>query len=94
MPKIKSAIKRVEVAERNRHYNRMWKSAIRTAKNNVLELATKGGDAKTTQEALNKAYSVIDKAVSKGVLHTNNAARNKARLTILVRKTAEQKPKK
>lgn len=79
MPNIKSAIKRVEVAERNRQRNRSWKSAVRTARNNVEEACDKA-DAKLAAEALKEAYSVIDMAVSKGVLHKHSAARKKSQL--------------
>ncbi|MBX9685456.1 MAG: 30S ribosomal protein S20 [Candidatus Obscuribacterales bacterium] len=85
MPRIKSAIKRVDVAERNRERNRSWKSSIRTVRNNV-EDAAEGPDAAASAEALKEAYSVIDRAVSKGVLHKNTAARRKARLVKFVRK--------
>lgn len=79
MPNIKSAIKRVEVAERNRQRNKSWKSAVRTARNEVAD-SVKGGDPKKASAALSKAYQVIDKAVVKGILHKNSAARKKSRL--------------
>ncbi len=82
MPKIKSAIKRVEVAERNRDRNRSWKSAVKSAKNEVVS-AAKAADAKQGKSALEAAYSVIDRAVAKGVLHKNTAARKKSRLALL-----------
>jgi small subunit ribosomal protein S20 len=79
VPNIKSAIKRVEVAERNRQRNKSWKSAVRTARNEVAA-SVKTGDPKKASEALGKAYQVIDKAVSKGILHSNTAARKKSRM--------------
>lgn len=86
MPRIKSAIKRVEVTERNRERNRAWKSSVRTARNLVEDsLSGKEGNS---QEALNNAYSVIDRAVSKGILHRNTAARRKARLVKMLKKSA------
>ena len=86
MPKIKSAIKRVDVAERNRERNRAWKSSIRTARNQVEEaVASKEGD---TQAAINNAFSTIDRAVSKGILHRNTGARRKARLVKMIKKSA------
>jgi small subunit ribosomal protein S20 len=95
VPKIKSAKKRVEVAERNRQRNRYWKSSVRTVRSRVEEAST---DAKSTetQTALNEAFSVIDRAVSKGVLHRNTGARRKARLCLLVTAKAktEAKPTK
>jgi small subunit ribosomal protein S20 len=85
VPKIKSAIKRVDITERNRDRNRSWKSAVRTARNNVEE-ALAGPDTATSAEAMSKAFSVIDRAVAKGVLHANTAARRKSRLVKLQRK--------
>ena len=79
MPNIKSAIKRVEVAERNRVRNRAWKSAVRTVRTQVVDLV-KTADTKKASEALKAAYETIDKAVSKGVLHRNSAARKKSAL--------------
>ena len=85
MPKIKSAIKRVEVAERNRERNRSWKSAIRTVRTNVIN-ACKSNDKNLAVTALQKAYAVIDRAVSKGIEHDNTAARKKSRLAAMVGK--------
>ncbi len=79
MPNIKSAKKRVLVSERNRLRNKTWKSAVRTVRNNVAD-AVKSTSAKDATEALSHAYEVIDKAVAKGVLHKNAAARRKSRL--------------
>ena len=85
MPNIKSAKKRVLVAERNHAKNVAVKSRIKTAMRRVLE-ALKDNTEKV-QELLNAAYKVIDKSVSKGVLHKNTAARKKSRLTKFVNKT-------
>lgn len=88
MPRIKSAIKRVDVAERNREKNRTWKSSIRTARNKVEE-SLKSDDSKVGEEALKNAFSQIDRAVSKGVLHKNTAARRKSRLVAQIKKSKE-----
>ena len=85
MPNIKSAKKRVLVAERNHAKNVAVKSRIKTAIRRVLE-ALKDNTEKV-QELLNVAYKTIDKSVSKGVLHKNTAARKKSRLTKFVNKT-------
>ncbi len=79
MPNIKSAIKKVKVAERNRLRNRVWKSRIRTEKNNLAE-ALKTANVNEVDQNLSNLYEVIDKAVSKGVVHKNTAARHKSRL--------------
>ncbi len=60
--------------------NRVTKSSIKTAIGGVNE-AISGNDADTVKATLLKAIRQIDKAVSKGVLHKNTAARKKSRLT-------------
>ena len=80
MPNIKSAEKRVLISERNRLRNISIKSSVKTAIRRVLE-SLKEANAEKIKETLNKAYSVIDRAVTKGVLHKNTAARKKSRLT-------------
>jgi small subunit ribosomal protein S20 len=89
VPNIKSAIKRVETAERNRARNKAWKSAIRSRRNEV-EDSVKTADAKSAQAALQNAYRLIDKAVSKGILHKNTAARRKSRLATAVLKISSK----
>jgi small subunit ribosomal protein S20 len=49
-----------------------------------LRAALSAGDSKQLNELLPETVSVIDKAVQKGVLHKNAAARHKARLTAAV----------
>jgi small subunit ribosomal protein S20 len=92
VPKIKSAIKRVEVTERNRKRNRFWKGSIRTARNTVEE-AAKAAKPQDAATALNDAYSKIDRAVAKGILHKNTAARRKSRLVALMIRFAQATPK-
>ena len=79
MPNIKSAKKRVKVAERNRLRNITQRSSMRTAIKNVRELALAGN----SEEALAKlplAFSAIDKAIKRKIIHKNAGARLKARL--------------
>ena len=85
MANIKSSKKRVLIAERNRLRNVAMKSSIKTAIKNVLELST-SDDKEALNAALSKAYQLCDKAVSKGILHKNTAARKKSRLTKAVNK--------
>ena len=85
MANIKSSKKRVLVAERNRLRNVAFKSSIKTAVKKVLELV-KADDKDALKSAISKAYQLCDKAVSKGVLHKNTAARKKSRLTKAVNK--------
>lgn len=78
MPNIKSAIKRVKVNEANRAQNVTVKSSMRTAvKKAEAAIANNDSEAKA---ALTAAVSKLDKAVSKGIMHKNTAARKKSRL--------------
>ena len=85
MANIKSAKKRILIAEKNRVRNVAFKTSIKTAVKKVLELAN-GGDKDALNASLSKAYQLCDKAVSKGILHKNTAARKKSRLTKAVNK--------
>lgn len=86
MANIKSAIKRVQIAERNRLENKSYKSAVKTLTKRYLEAVnqyTAAPGAETLEEVNQRmaaAYSKIDKAVKRGVLHTNTGARKKAQL--------------
>ena len=88
MANSKSAKKRVLTAEKNRLRNVAWKSSIKTATKKVLELAG-GKDKDALNNALSKVYQLCDKAVVKGILHKNTAARKKSRLTLAIKKIAK-----
>ena len=77
MPNKKSAKKRVLTSERNRLYNKYWTSRSKTAVKSLLE-AVASGNKDEALKSFNVAQSVIDKAVVKGVMHKNTAARRKA----------------
>ncbi len=87
MANIKSAKKRVLIAEANRQRNVAFKSTIKTAVKKALELAN-GEDKGALNTAVSKVYQLCDKAVVKGILHKNTAARKKSRLTLAVKKLA------
>lgn len=80
MPNIKSAIKRVEITKQRTIRNASIKSAVKTAIRKYEE-ALKNAEKEVAQSALRKASVALDKAVTKGVLHKNAAARKKSRLT-------------
>lgn len=88
MANIKSAKKRVLIAEKNRIRNVAFKTSIKTAIKKVLDFA-KGEDKDALNKAISKVYQLCDKAVSKGILHKNTAARKKSRLTLAVNKLAK-----
>jgi len=80
VPNIKSAIKRVKVNEKKRLRNAALKSALRTAIKK-FELALQESNVENAKTALLFATKKLDKAVTKGIIHKNNASRNKSRLT-------------
>lgn len=81
MPIIKSAKKRVRIADkataRNRKTKRNVKSSIKALMSSI------SGDKKQASELLSKAQREIDVAVKKGVLHKNKGARKKSQLAKL-----------
>jgi len=80
VPKIKSAVKRVRIIRKHTLRNVSLKSALRTAIRK-LEKSLTGNDRQVTGQNLRNALRTIDKAVTKGILHKNTAARKKSRLT-------------
>ena len=87
MPNIKSAKKRVLIAQRNTERNVAFKTSIKTAVKKVLVLAqAKEKDQEAIKAALSKAYKLCDQAASKGILHKNTASRKKSRLTKAINK--------
>lgn len=88
MANIKSAKKRVLIAEANRVRNVAFKTSIKTAVKKALALAT-GEDKDALNSAVSKVYQLCDKAVSKGILHKNTAARKKSRLVLAIKKLAK-----
>lgn len=80
MANHKSAEKRIRQTEKRTAVNRANRSRVRT-QIKKLRAALAGHDAQASQDLLNPTISVIDKAVNKGILHKNTAARYKSRLT-------------
>jgi len=76
---IKSQIKRIGTNEKARLRNKDVKSSLKTAVRRFREAADTGDSAKA-QELLRSANRQLDKAVSKGVIHTNQAANRKSAL--------------
>lgn len=80
MPNIKSQKKRVLTNEKARQKNKAVKSRIKTEAKKV-DTAIAAGDAAAAKDAAQTASRLLDKAVSKGVLHKNTAANHKSSLT-------------
>ena len=83
MPNIKSAKKRVLTSKRKNDETVLVDSRM---KNSIkkLEKTVKDGDKEKSAELLNTTLRNIDKAQNIGLVHKNNAARKKSRLTKLV----------
>jgi len=80
MPNIKSAAKRVRVTRKRTLRNASIKSALRTTIRRFEE-AMASANLDNAKVALQKAIKALDKAVTKGIVHKNTAARKKSRLT-------------
>lgn len=79
MANIKSQIKRIKTNEKARLRNKAVKSELRTNVRRVRE-AVAAGDKEAAASALVLASKKLDKAVSKGVIHENQAANRKSAL--------------
>jgi len=80
MANHKSAEKRVRQNAKRKEINRSNRSKLRT-QIKKLRTAVASADKKLSGELLNPTVSTIDKAVNKGIIHRNTAARYKSRLT-------------
>ena len=74
------AKKRARQSEKRRAHNASQRSTVRTYIKRVLG-AVEAKDAETAGSALVQALPMIDKMVTKGIMHKNQAARHKSRLT-------------
>ena len=79
MANIKSQIKRIRTNEKRRQRNLSVKSELKTLVHKTRE-AVEAGDKEAAIEALRVASRKLDKAVSKGVIHRNQAANRKSKL--------------
>ncbi|MBN8883671.1 SSU ribosomal protein S20P [Salana multivorans] len=83
MANIKSQIKRNRTNEKARLRNKAVKSELKTYVRKTREAIAEGDKDKAT-EALRVASRKLDKAVSKGVIHKNQAANRKSALALQV----------
>ena len=79
MANHKDAIKRNKQNERRRIRNRHYRTKMRN-QIKVVRSAVADGDSATAQAEFTKAVSVIQRNVSKGIIHRNQAARKVSRL--------------
>ena len=78
MPLLKHAKKALRASARKTEFNKQVKSRIKT------EISRMTSEPDSTQ--LGKAFSAIDKAMKRNLLHRNKAARMKAQLSKLIAK--------
>nr|QCI08044.1 ribosomal protein S20 [Plumaria plumosa] len=89
MTKNSSASKRTQISLRNRSRNKSYKSAIKASiKKYLLSVINKqdlDSQDSSSSTSLSIAYQKIDKAVKRGIMHKNKAARKKARLAKMIK---------
>ena len=73
----KSAIKRIRTNERSRVYNKQLTGRLKSTLKSVFETKSKEDAA----PKLNDAFKLMDKLVSKNILHKNKAANQKSRIS-------------
>lgn len=83
MANIKSQIKRNRTNEKRRIRNQAVKSELKTFVRKTRE-AIAAGDKAAAEEALRAVSRKLDKAVSKGVIHKNQASNRKSKLAAQV----------
>lgn len=78
----KSAIKRIRQTRTKKLYNRANKKTLRL----IIRKVREATDYNEGMTLLNKAYSILDRVTSHGVIHKNTAANKKSSLSKLVKK--------
>ena len=87
MANIKSAKKRILVAQKNAARNKSAKSSVKTSVKKVYA-AIEAGDKAAAADALKAASIKLSKAAGKGIYHKNTASRKISRLASAVNKMA------
>lgn len=89
MNKNLSALKRNKIALRNRYYNKKYKTSIKNSIKKFLFSISNTNvediNSINISNNLSTVYQKIDKAVKRGVLHKNKAARKKSRLVKMMK---------
>ncbi|NIR47495.1 30S ribosomal protein S20 [candidate division KSB1 bacterium] len=77
MANYPSSIRRIRKSAKAYERNKVYRSLMKTAIKRVLTAE----DKETAAQRLPKSISILDKLVSKGIIHRNKAANQKSRLT-------------
>ncbi|MCF7884912.1 MAG: 30S ribosomal protein S20 [Candidatus Marinimicrobia bacterium] len=76
MARTKSVQKRIRQAEKARKRNRHFKTLMKNKVKKFMAIE----DKEKAKEAISETVSVVDKMVTKGIIHKNKAAREKSKL--------------
>ena len=87
MPNIKSSKKDVIRSRNAYEMNKSHKTEMKTVIKK-FEASLTGGDRTAAEAAYKAAVQIVDKAVTKGILHKNTAARKKSSMTLQLNKMA------
>jgi len=80
MPNIKSSAKRAQIGKEREMRNKAGRTRLKTSLKR-FDQAVAGGNRAEADSAYKVAVKTVDKSVTKGLLHKNNAARKKSSLT-------------
>jgi small subunit ribosomal protein S20 len=81
MPNIKSAAKRVQLEKIRNARNKAEKTALKTTLKK-FDAAVAEGNRDAAAATYKVAVKTVDRAVSKGLLHKNNAAHKKSKMAV------------
>jgi small subunit ribosomal protein S20 len=85
LPHQSSSAKRHRQSEKHRMRNKMFRSRVRTAIRKFVDTTQGGAQAEAEKELL-VCQSLLDRAVTKGIVHRNLAGRKKHRLQKMLQK--------
>lgn len=88
MPNIKSAAKRDQLAKMRNARNKAEKSALKTTLKK-FDAAVAEGNRDAAVSTYKVAVKTVDRAVSKGLIHKNNAAHKKSKMTVTLNGMAQ-----
>ena len=88
MPNIKSAKKRVLVNQTKAAQNKAARSALKTQLKK-FEAAVAEGNRSEADKEYNVTVKAVDQAAARGLLHKNNAAHKKSKMTLKLNKIAQ-----
>jgi len=88
MPNIKSAAKRDQLAKMRNARNKAEKSALKTTLKK-FDAAVAEGNRDAAVSTYKVAVKTVDRAVAKGLIHKNNAAHKKSRMTLTLNGMAQ-----